>query len=146
MQTAQTDRIDTTRGPQERGRGGCGGYSHFAILGSREGAAVVLELDDGGRGLTGHVVNSILVTEPIRALDGIVHVPPPVVLVHVAQRGIDATLGGDGMTSGREELGNAGRVEAGLGETKGSSETRAAGADDEGIVMVVLQAARDTEQ
>jgi hypothetical protein len=57
--------------------------SHLAILSSREGAAVVLKLDNGSRSLSGHVVNSILVTQPIGTLDGIVHVPSPVVLVHV---------------------------------------------------------------
>jgi hypothetical protein len=56
---------------------------NLAILSSREGAAVVLKLDNGSRSLSGHVVNSILVTQPIGTLDGIVHVPSPVVLVHV---------------------------------------------------------------
>ncbi|KAI6755199.1 hypothetical protein HG531_004305 [Fusarium graminearum] len=50
---------------------------------SREGAAVVLKLDNGSGSLSGHVVNSVLVTQPVGTLDGIVHVPSPVVLVHV---------------------------------------------------------------
>ncbi len=111
---------------------------HLAFLGTGKGAAVVLELDNGGGSLTGHVVNGILVTEPVGALDGIVHVPSPVVLVHVAERGVDATLGGDGVGSGREELGDTGSVESSLGQAKGGTETGATGAYDEGIVFVVL--------
>jgi hypothetical protein len=83
-------------------------------------------------------VDGILVAEPIRTLDGIVHMPSPVVLVHITQCGIDATLGGDGMTSGREELRYTGRVEASLCKTEGSSQTGAARTDDDSIVLVVL--------
>lgn len=113
-------------------------YSHLALLGTGEGAAVVLEFDDGGGSLTGHVVDSVLVTKPVGALDGIVHVPSPVVLVHVAKGGVDTTLSSDSVGSGREELGDTGSVEASLGETKGSTETGTAGTDDDGIVLVVL--------
>ncbi len=111
---------------------------HLSILGSGEGAAVVLEFDDGGGSLTGHVVDGVLVTEPVGALDGIVHVPSPVVLVHVAERGVDAALGGDCVASRGEELGDASRVEAGLGQAEGGTQTGAAGADNERIVLMVL--------
>jgi hypothetical protein len=53
-----------------------------SILGTGEGATVTLKLADTGRGLAGHVVNSILVTKPIGTFHGIVHVPSPVILVH----------------------------------------------------------------
>lgn len=64
----------------------------------------MLKLDDRSWGLTGHVVNSVLVTEPVGTLDGIVHMPPPIILVHVTQSGIDTTLGSHGMASRREKL------------------------------------------
>lgn len=54
--------------------------------------------------------------------------PPPVVLGHVAERGVDATLGGDSVRSGREQLGDARRLEARLGETERGTETGTAGA------------------
>ena len=57
---------------------------NLALVGSREGAAVVLELNDRCGRLSGHVVNSVLVTQPVGTLDCVVHVPPPVVLVHVS--------------------------------------------------------------
>jgi len=58
--------------------------------------------------------------------------------VHVAERGVDAALGGDCVTSRGEELGNASRVEAGLGQTESGTQTGAAGTDNEGIVLMVL--------
>ena len=115
--------------------------AHFAFLCSGEWAAVILELVDGLGSLSCHVVDGVLVTEPVGALDRVVHVPAPVVLVHVAEGGVDATLGGDGVASGREELGDTGRVEASLGETESGTETGATGTDDESIVLVVLFAA-----
>jgi hypothetical protein len=41
--------------------------------------------------------------------------PPPIVLCHVTQRGVDSTLSSDGVGTGREELGDARGFEAGFG-------------------------------
>jgi hypothetical protein len=49
-------------------------------------------------------------------------VPSPVILGHVSEGGVDTALGGDGVGSGREELGDAGSVETGLGESEGGYE------------------------
>jgi hypothetical protein len=110
---------------------------NLAIFSSGEGAAIVLQLDDGGGGFAGHVVDGVLVTEPVGPLDGIVHVPPPVVLVHVAERGVDAALGGDRMTPRWEELGDTGCVETGLGKTEGGAQTGATGSDNDCVVLMV---------
>lgn len=98
----------------------------------------MLELDNGGGSLTGHVVNGILVTEPVGTLDSVIHVPSPVVLVHVAEGGIDATLSSDSVASSGKKLRDTGRIETGLGETEGSTETGTTGTNDNGIVLVVL--------
>ena len=37
-------------------------------------------------------MDGILVAEPIGALDGVVHVPPPVVRLHGAQSSVDSAL------------------------------------------------------
>jgi hypothetical protein len=55
----------------------------FALLGTREGKTEVLELENGARRLTAHVVDGVLVAEPVGALHSVVHVPPPVILGHV---------------------------------------------------------------
>lgn len=56
----------------------------LSVLGSREWATVVLQLNDGRRRLSRHVMDGILVSQPIRTLNCVVHVPSPVILVHVA--------------------------------------------------------------
>ena len=112
---------------------------HLAVFSSGKGAAVVLELDNRGRRLTGHVVDGVLVTKPVGTLDGVVHVPSPVVLVHVSQRSVDATLSSDCVASGGEELRDTGRVEASLGKTEGSAETGTASSNNKSIVLMVLK-------
>src|SRR3954453_24163619 len=57
-----------------------------AIVGARERHTPVLEFIDRRRRLAHHVLDRILIAEPVRPLDGVVHVPAPVVLVHVAER------------------------------------------------------------
>lgn len=74
----------------------------FALICSRKWHTKVFELDDGPGCLSTHVVDGILVTEPIGTLDGVVHMPPPVVLGHVTKGCIDTTLGGDSVRTCRE--------------------------------------------
>ncbi len=107
------------------------------ILGARERHAVVLEFDDRGRRLLAHELDGVLVAEPIRALDGVVHVPAPIIGAHVAERRRDAALRRHGVAARREHLGQAGRGETGLGQTEGGAQSRAAGADHDHIVAVV---------
>src|SRR6202035_569168 len=64
------------------------------------------------------VFDRVLVAEPVRTLDGVVHVPAPVVLAHVAERGRDAALRSNGVRAGRKHFGDA-----------GGAQTRSAGAD-----------------
>src|SRR5262249_52475725 len=86
-----------------RGHAAEGPLIDFSILfAPREGQTPVLELINGGGRITTKIFDSILVTEPIGALDGVVHVPAPVILSHVAQRGCDSTLGGNRMRAGRK--------------------------------------------
>jgi len=65
-------------------------------------------------------MDSILVSEPIRTFDRIVHVPPPIILVHVPESSVDSSLGRNSVTSSWEELGYAGGVETSLGKTESS--------------------------
>ena len=48
-----------------------------------------------------------LVTKPVRALDGVVGMPPPVILAHVAKSSIDAALRSDCVGARGKELGDA---------------------------------------
>ena len=75
--------------------------------------AEVLELVHDLRRFAAHVLDRVLVAEPVGALDGVVEVVVPVVLGHVAQRGADAALRGHRVRAGREHLGQHGDVQAG---------------------------------
>ena len=97
----------------------------------------MFEFDHRGRCLLAHVLDGVLVTEPVGSLDGVVHVVAPVVVTHVAQGGRDPSLGGDGVAPGREDLGNAGGRQTGLGQTQGGAQARSAGADHNHVVGVI---------
>ena len=47
-------------------------------------------------------MDRILVSEPVGALDGVVHVPSVVVFGDVPECGVDAALGGDGVGASGE--------------------------------------------
>ena len=120
-----------------RGHAAEGTLVDLARLGAAEGHAVMLELDDRGDRLAHHVLDGVLVAEPVRALDRVVHVPAPVVLAHVAERGADAALRRDSVAAGREHLGDAGGAQPLLGHAEGGAQAGAAGADDHDVVGVV---------
>ena len=110
----------------------------LAVLGARERHAPMLELVDRGGRVAHHVFDGVLVAEPVRPLDGVVHVPAPVVRAHVAERGGDAALRRDGMRAGREHLGDAGGAQAGLAAADHGAQARAAGADHDDVVGVIF--------
>lgn len=56
----------------------------------------------------------------------------------LSESSVDTTLGGDSVTSGREQLGDTGSLEASLGKTEGSAQTGTTGTDNDGIVLVIL--------
>ena len=109
-----------------------------AVLGARERHAPVLEFVDRRRRLTHHVFDRILVAEPVRPLDGVVHMPAPVVLVHVAERSRDAALRRHRMRAGRKHLGDAGGAQSRLAAADHGAQARAAGADHDHVVGVVF--------
>jgi hypothetical protein len=109
----------------------------LAVLGAREGHAPVFQFIDGLGGVAHEVFDGVLVAQPVRPLDGVVHVPFPLVLAHIAEAGGDAALRGDGVRPRREDLGDAGGLEAGLAGAERGAQARTAGADDDDVVFVV---------
>ena len=63
--------------------------------------------------------------------------PLPVVRLHVAERRVDPSLGGDRVRAGGEQFGDDGRLEALLDEAERGPESRAAGPDHDGVIVVV---------
>ena len=81
-----------------------------------EGQAHVLELDHRLDRLVGKDLGRVLVDEVVAALDGVEHVPLPVVLLLVPQGSAHAALGGAGVGAGRVELREDARQVARQGE------------------------------
>ena len=109
----------------------------LALRRARERHAVMFELDHRRDRLAAHIFDRVLVAEPVGALDGVVEMPAPVVLAHIAERGGNAALGGDGMAAGREDLGDAGGLQPLDRHAEGGAQPRAAGADHHDVVAVV---------
>ena len=120
-----------------RGHAAEGALVDASLLGARERHAVVLQFDDGRGRLLAHQLDGVLVAEPVGTLDRVIHVPAPVIGPHVAQRGADAALRGDRVAARRKQLADAGRGQAGLGQTERRAQPGAAGPDDDHIVGVV---------
>lgn len=83
-------------------------------------------------------MDSILITKPIRTLHGVVHVPPPVVLVHVSKRSVDTTLSSHSVRTCGEELRDTGGLETSLGQTESGAQTSTTGADNDRIILMIL--------
>mmetsp|Transcript_50741 Transcript_50741/g.120850 ORF Transcript_50741/g.120850 Transcript_50741/m.120850 type:complete len:295 (-) Transcript_50741:24-908(-) len=109
----------------------------LALVGAREGHAVRLQLDHRARRLLAHVLDRLLVAEPVRALDGVVEVPPPVVLGHVAERGVDAALRRHRVRARGEQLRDARHGEPVLREADRRAEPSSTGTHHNGVVGVV---------
>ena len=114
-----------------------GSLVNLAFASSGEGHTVGFELTDGDGSLSGHVLNGILVTEPVGSLDSVIEVISPVILVHVTEGGVDSTLSGDGMRPSGEQLRNASGLETSLGKSEGGSETGTTSSDDDGIILMI---------
>ena len=112
-----------------------------ACLGAAERHAEMLELDDRGDRLAAHVFDGVLVAEPVRAPDRVEHVPAPIVFFHIAERGTDAALRGDGVATGWEDLRDTGGIEPGRDHAQCRPQSGAAGAeydDVEGMIDDVV--------
>src|SRR6185312_5982044 len=107
------------------------------LLGAGERHPVMLQLDHRRGRLLAHELDRILIAQPVGAFDGVVHVPAPVVLAHVAEGRADAALSGHGVAARREELGDACGRESRLRQTQRGPQSRAARSDYDDIVGMV---------
>src|SRR6516165_7288048 len=107
-----------------------------AVFGARERHAEMLELDDRRHRVFAHVFDCVLVAEPVRAFDGVVHVPAPVVLAHISERGTNAALCRYRMAAGREYLRYARGFEPGGGGAEGRTQSGTAATDHDDIIGV----------
>ena len=59
---------------------------------TRKGDTITLQLNHRSRSLTTHILNRILISQPIRALHRVVCMPTPVILTHISKGSIDTSL------------------------------------------------------
>lgn len=108
---------------------------YSSVIVTREGHAVLLQFQHCRHGLAAHILDRVLVPEPVGALDRVVHVETPVVSVaHIAERRRHAALGRNRVAAGRKDLGDAGRPKTGCRHTQGCPKPGAAGTDNDNIV------------
>jgi len=109
----------------------------LAFFGARERHAVMFQLDYRRDGLAAHVFDSVLITQPVGTLDGVVEMPLPLVGAHVAERRRHSALRRHRVTAGGKHLGQAGRLQTFLRHAKGGAQSGAAGADHDHIVIMM---------
>src|ERR1035437_8170006 len=97
----------------------------------------MLQLEDRGDGLPAHVLDRILVTEPVGPFDRIVHMPLPTVFAEIAETGCNAALGCNRMTACRKHLCDESGRQARLDGTLSGAQTGTAGTDDDDIKRMV---------
>ncbi len=103
---------------------------YLAAVGAVERHAEMFQLVyDFGRGAA-HEFDRVLVTQIIRALHRVIHMPVPVVFLDVAQRSSDAALCRDGMRARREHLGQHRDLQAGMRQLQRRTHPGAARADN----------------
>ena len=98
-----------------------------------KGHARVLEFVHHLGRLAAHELDGVLVTQPVRTLDGVEEVVMPVVFAHVAQRGTDTALRGHRVRAGGKHLGQHGHVQAGPGQAQRGLHAGAASTDDDDV-------------
>ena len=110
-----------------------GALVNRAVRVAVKGHAHVFQVIHDLRCLAAHELDGILVAEPVRALDGVVEVVVPVVLVHVAEGGADAALCGYGVRARRKHLAQHGDVQAGARQLQRGAHAGATGANDDDV-------------
>ena len=109
---------------------------NLALVGARERHAVMFQLVNRLGRFAGQIFHRIRIAQPVRPLDGVVHVPLPVVGAHVGQRRGNAALCGNGVRAGREHFGHASGAQALFGHAQRRTQTSATGAYDDDVVFV----------
>ena len=113
-----------------------GALVNLTFLGAAERHAVMLQLINRLGGLTRQIFHGVGVAQPVRTLDGVIHMPLPVIRAHVRQRCGNAPLGCNCMGAGRENLGHTGRAQSLLSHAQRRAQPRATCADHDDIIFM----------
>ena len=113
-----------------------GALVDLARFGPRERHAVVFKLVHRFWGFACEVFHRIGVTQPVRALDRVIHMPLPVIGAHVGQRRRDTALRRNRVRTGRENFGHAGCFQPLLCHAKCRTQASAASPHDNDIIFM----------
>src|SRR3546814_7772669 len=69
-----------------------GALIDLALFSPAERNARMLQFINSSRRFTAEILDCVLITQPVRPLHGVIHMPGPVIGSHIAQAGRDATL------------------------------------------------------
>ncbi len=108
----------------------------LAVGRAAEGQTPVLELDDRVDRLARQDLGRVLIRQVVPALDRVEHVPFPVILFQVAERGADAALGRPGVRPGGIELRDHRHV-GDARELHRGHQPGATRADDDHVMLVI---------
>ena len=114
-----------------------GSLIDLALLSPGERKTIRFELENGLGCFLAHVVDGVLITQPVASLDSIISVPPPVVVMHVSKGRIDTSLSSNSMRTGGEKFRNAGSLEALLDETESRAKASSSGSNHHSIKGMV---------
>jgi hypothetical protein len=106
-----------------------------AVFDAAEGHAHVFEFDNNFGSHTAHEFYGVLIAKVIASLDGVEHVPDPVVGLHVAQGRRNASLSRYRMRAGREDLADDSSIDN-FGSFERSSKSCPAGSYNHNIVFM----------
>ena len=99
----------------------------------------MLQLKNCIGGFFTHVFDSILISEPISTLNGVIHVPPPIVFTHITKCGADATLRCHSVTSCGEYFCNTCGSKASLCKTKGCTQPCSTCTNYHNIIIMIYK-------
>ena len=104
---------------------------------ARKGHPGMFKFINSGGGFAHHILNCILIAEPVTALDGIEHMPCPMIRRIVAKARRNTTLSSDSMAACWEDFGDTGGLETRLCAAHRGAQARSARADDDRVIGVI---------
>ena len=114
-----------------------GALINFAFIRARKRHAEMLQFVNGFRRIAAQIFNGVLVAQPVRAFNGVVHVPTPVIIAHIAKRGGNAPLRGNRVAARREDFRNTRCFQPALGTTQCGAQPGTAGPDNDNIKLMI---------
>jgi len=109
---------------------------NLAFFGARKRHPVMLQLIDRLGRLTRQIFHCVGITEPVGALDRIIHMPLPAIGAHIAERCGNTALCCYRMGTCGKHLGHTSRAQPLLGHAQRGAQPGTPGADNHHIIVV----------